>query len=418
MEDLFDELLFGDDLSPEARSSIRDRFDEDPDLAAAWAHWCEARRQIRAELQERLPDRQLLVLYVLDEDGEDEALTARERAALDDARDDIARALDAIPALEQVVERIREERADFDEVWATHVEGGDALADASVGDVSAEERASLDEAAPPDTAASPDRPDRAARPPRSREEEAPARRWSRRLAVAFTVVALAAVAFLFLPQGGPSTTTVTVADGSVQVETLADGSTVRLVGPATLSHPTGDAPARRVTLEDGRAFFDVPPREDASFVVQTPTATATVLGTQFGVTTQADTTDVVLATGSVRVNSKDTDDAESVVLEPGQRSRVTRGTAPAAPAPADLTAALDWTGLFVFRSVPLDTIAEHLQARYDAQVAVAAPLRRDTVTGTFDRQQPVEEVLNTLAATLGAEVREEGDNRYRLVPTP
>ena len=409
MEDLLDALLFGDDLSAEDRSSIQDRLDEDPDLVAAWDHWRAARQQIRAELQERLPDRRLLVLYVLEEAGDEEALTAREQDALDEARDDIRRALDATPALEQVVERIREERADFQEVWATHIEEeGDLLDDG-------EDTSTADTSEDAPTG----RTDRAARPPRSRgEEEASTRRWSRRLAVAFTIVALAAVAFLFWPQGGPTTTTVTVADGSVQIKSLGDGSTVRLVGPATLSYPDEDEPARRVTLTDGRAFFDVQPRTDASFVVETPTATATVLGTQFGVTTRADTTDVVLATGSVRVKSNEAATEEGIVLEPGQRSWVARGVQPAAPAPVDLTTALDWTGLFVFRSAPLNTIADRLQERYDAQVVVAPPLKDETVTGTFERQQPVEEVLNTLAATLGAEVQREGDNHYRLVPAP
>lgn len=405
MQDLYDALLFRNDLSPEDRSSIRDRFEDDPDLATAWAHWCEARRRIREELGERLPDRRLLVLYVLDQEGEDEALTAREREALDEARDRIARAIDTTPVFKQIVERIREERADFDEVWATHMAEDDVL----TGDVSPS-RTTSSERDPTG------RTDRAARPPQS-QEGSPARRWSRRLAVAFTTVAVAAVAFLFWPQS-PSTTTVTVADGSVQVETLDDGSTVRLVGPATLSYPTDDTEARRVTLENGRAFFDVQPRTDASFVVETPTATTSVLGTQFGVTTDPDTTNVVLATGSVRVAAKEASDKENVVLEPGQRSWVTRSAAPTAPTSVDLTDALDWTGLFVFRSTSLDTIVERLERQYDVQLAVTSSLAQETVTGTFDRDQPVEEVLGTLAATLGAEVQQQGDEQYRLAPAP
>jgi ferric-dicitrate binding protein FerR (iron transport regulator) len=363
------------------------------------------RERIRDRLQEHLSDRRLLVLHVLEQEGDDEALTARERAALEEARDDIAQAIDAIPALEQVVERIREERADFNEVWAMHVGEEDLLTDEA--DETTPDRAQRDPT---------DRIDRDARPPRSREE-APARRWSRRLAVAAILAGLAVVAVLFWPQGD-STNTVTVADGSVQVEELGDGSTVRLVGPATLSYPTGEAetPPRRATLTNGRAFFDVQHRTKASFVVETPTATTTVLGTQFGVTTQADTTEVVLATGSVRV--EDPDGTSEVVLEPGQHSRVAKGEGPTSPRPVDLTGALDWTGLFVFRSMPLDTIAERLNRHYDANITVAASLADEAVTGTFEREQPVKEVLATLAATLGAEVQTDGDDQYRLVPAP
>lgn len=404
MDDFYDALLFGDDRSPNDHSLIEERFEDDPDLASAWAHWCEVRRRIRDRLQEHLPDRRLLVLYVLEREGDADALTAQEREALDEVRDDIARAIDVIPALEQVVARIRDERADFDEMWATHVGGEDVR--------STDDGATTDGRTQRDPT---EREDRAARPPKSRDE-AWTRRWTRRLAVAVVVAGLAVTAVLFWPEG-PSATTVTVADGSVQVETLADGSTIRLVGPATLSYSPGDAqsPTRRVTLADGRAFFDVQPRKETSFVVETPTARATVLGTQFGVTTQPDTTEVVLASGAVRV--EDAKRTDGVVLEPGQQSRVVKNETPTTPTQVDLSGALDWTGLFVFRSLPLDAIAERLNRHYEARITVAESLTDEVVTGTFDREQPASEVVRALAATLGADVQTNGENRYRVVPS-
>ena len=400
MEDHLDALLFGRDLSPEVRSSIQEHFDDDPELASAWTHWCAVRRRLRDRLKERVSDRRLLVLYVLEQEGAAGALTAREQNALDECRDDIEQALDVIPALERVVERIRDEQADFEDTWATYVDD----------DVLSAEAPAADE---PAHSVSRERRDRAPRAPASQDATA-ARRWSRRLAAAALVVGLVVVGVLLWPQG-PSTTTVTVADGRVQVEEIGEGATVRLVGPATFSYPSEEAPVRRVQLTEGRAYFDVQPRSDASFVVETPTATATVLGTQFGVTTRADTTEVVLATGSVRVDDADAATEEGVVLEPGQRSWVAAGQAPAAPEAVDLTGALEWTGLFVFRSLPLNTIADRLAQRYDVQITVAESLADEPVTGTFEREQPVEEVLGALAATLGAEVQTEGDGQYRLV---
>jgi ferric-dicitrate binding protein FerR (iron transport regulator) len=398
MEDSLDALLFGRDLSPEDRSAIRDALDDDPDLATAWTHWCAVRRRLRSRLEEHVSDRRLLVLYVLEQEGAAEALTTQEAAALDGCRDDIARAIDTIPALEEVVDRIRDEQADFEEMWAAHMDEGTA-GDASPG------------------RAPEGRADRAPRAPASREGTS-TRRWARRLAGAALVVALAVIGVLLWPQG-PPTTTVTVADGAVQVKTLGDGTTMRLVGPASATYPASDAqgPVRQVTLNEGRAYFDVQPRSDASFVVETPTATATVLGTQFGVATRADTTEVVLATGSVRVDNTDDKADGGVVLEPGQRSWVTAGTAPASPESVDLTRALEWTGLFVFRSLPINTIADRLSRRHDVQIAVAPSLSGEPVTGTFEREQPVEEVLGALAATLGAEVQTDADGQYRLVPT-
>lgn len=400
MEDLLDTLLFTRDPTPEQRTALQAKLDEDESLAAAWAHWTRARAHLRDRMEERLSDRRLLVLYVMDEEGDDAALTDSEAAALDAARNDLERALGESPALRQIVARIREERADFDEVWARYED---------------EREGADDGAAVPEPTSREERTDRAPRAPAA-QEASTRQRWTRRFALASLVIGLAVGAFFLWPQG-PSTTTVTVAEGERRTVELGDGSTVRLAGDATFTYPTEtskEAP-RRVTLEEGRAFFDVQHRQSgASFVVQTPTATATVLGTQFGVTTTADTTEVTLASGSVQVGPVEDTAGGSVVLAPGEASWVAAGGAPSAPAPADLTTALDWTGLFVFRTVPMRTIAQRLSQHYDVQVTVAAPLADETVTGTFEREQPAPQVLDALAATLGAEVRQEGDT-YRLV---
>ncbi|MFB6249994.1 MAG: FecR family protein [Salinibacter sp.] len=404
MEDLLDVLLFDPDPAPDRREELEKRLDDDPELAAAWTQWCRVRTRLREHLQERLSDRRLLVLYVLAEEGHTEALTAEEQAALAAARDDIERALNERPALEHVVERIREERADFEAAWAAHAEPLGASADGTP---------AADGAAESEPATR--RTDRAPRSPGSRDSSTRAR-WTRRLALAALVAGVAVVALLFWP-GGDSTTTVTVADGATRTVTLADGSTVRLAGAARLSYPASwpQDGARRVSLRKGRAFFDVPRRPDgASFVVETPTATATVLGTQFGVRAAADTTEVVLASGSVQVRG--TSD-EPVVLKPGQKSWVARSEAPAPPTRTDLTEALDWTGLFVFRAVRLSSIADRLSRHYDVQITVADALADEPITGTFERQQPVRQVLDALAATLGAKVERDGDE-YRLVPQP
>ena len=65
--------------------------------------------------------------------------------------------------------------------------------------------------------------------------------------------------------------------------------------------------------------------------------------------------------------------------------------------------------------MPTKTIAQRLGAHYDVSVTVAPALAEEPVTGTFEREQPVSQVLETIARTLGAEVRTE-NGTYRLVP--
>lgn len=397
MEDLYESLLFDEELSPEQWEDFQQRMEEDPELARAWTGWTQVRNRLRDRLQEHLTDRRLLVLYALERAGYESALTVEERRALEASRDRLARAIEAIPALEQVVERIQDERADFEALWGQHMETDDAEAPSS----SASSREF--------------RSDRSPRPSRSRENRR-RRPWARRLALAFLLVGVGVLAVLFWPQK-TSRTTVEVGDDEQKVVELEDGSTVRLSGAATLSYSpdalTSDR--RHVTLEQGRAFFEVVPLdEETSFVVETPTARTTVVGTQFGVSTGADSTEVVLASGRVQVGTSDEADSETVALSPGERSLVEDGHPPTSPTPVDLTSALEWSGLFVFRSVSLDDITQRLSHHYDVSIAVAAGLQGERVTGTFDREQPVDQVLDALATTLGAEVRQDG-RTYRLV---
>lgn len=403
MENLVDALLFGDSLSSEEQASVRDELREDPDLAEAWVHWRQVRRRLGQRLDECVSDRRLLVLYVLAQEGDDAVLTAPERAALEATKEDIARSIEAVPALEDVVERIREERADFVEVWQKRT-----------GDRSpvyfGESR--TDDGSGPETR---ERTDRSARAPASRGVSN-TRRWSRRLMIASLVLGLAVVSLIFWPQ--ESSVTVSVDDDARQVVEVAEGITARLVGGTTLTYSAEETDGpQRVRMEEGRAFFEVASRPEGSpFVVETPTATATVLGTQFGVSTRGDTTEVVLATGRVRVDASTETSDRGVVLDPGQQSLVAAGEGPLPPTPVDLTASLDWTGLFVFRSMPVADVMDRLSDRYGVQITVGETLADEAVTGTFERDQSVEQVLAALAATLGADVQKVREDEYRLSP--
>ncbi len=399
MDDAYGPLLFEDDLSPEQRATLRERLEEDPALAEGWLRWQQVRTHLRNRLQEHLPDRRLLVLYALDDEGHDDLLTSEEAKALDTARDDIAKAVEAVPALQRVVGRIQDERADFETVWAQYRE---------------EIR---DGVSSMDRRAQSDRKERSPRRSAASRGEASGRRWAWRLTVMALLLGAAVLAVFYGPQEVNRATITVEADEQRQVE-FEDGSTVRLVGAATLSYTPGMSATeeQRVTLARGRAYFDVAARDEAPFVVTTPAAQTEVLGTQFGIAAGNDTTEVVLVEGQVRVGPDEEDEAEPVVLAPGERSMVRNGHAPTSPAPVDLTATLEWTGLFVFRAVPTSAIAERLSGHYGVSITVASALADEPVTGTFEREQSVEQVLDTIARTLGAEVRMD-EGTYHLEPS-
>ena len=189
-------------------------------------------------------------------------------------------------------------------------------------------------------------------------------RWSWRIAATVAVVAFVAVLTLVL-QRDRSLTTVTVAQGETQLIELADGSTVRLLGGSSLTYADPAKATsfnRRVTLA-GRAFFDIAP-DQQGFTVEKPPALATVLGTSFGIQAEA----------------------------------------------------LEWTGLFLFRSTPLSDAVARLSRRYGVDIAVSPDLEAEGVSGTFAREQSLQQILDALATTLNAAVQGNDADGYTMAP--
>ncbi|PEN09331.1 iron dicitrate transport regulator FecR [Longimonas halophila] len=397
MDRLFEAVLFYDDLPDERQSDVRRQLAEHPDLRDTLVQWMQVRTAIRRELEADVPRRELLVLYALDESGMTNALNADEQAALNEARPALEEALAAHPGLRDVVARIQEEHADFNAVWDAEV---GASHNASANNTLTEE------------ALRHDAPDRAA------DDYS----WALRLAAGVALI-LVAVSVAFLLPSSPDSTTVDVGAGEAETITLADGSSVRLSGVTRFTYPEevpdDDAPYV-VSIQTGKAFFDVTPRAERTFVVETPTATAEVLGTQFGVDTAPNHTDITLAEGALRVGAPDAPNTARHELAPGQATRVARDQAPTPPQDVNVNDALAWTGLFLFQQTPVERIAASLSTAYDVSITVDSDLAQEPVTGTFEREQPVDDVLDALAATLGASVERSASTptTYRLVATP
>lgn len=389
MKDKYDAIIFFEELPPERQEEVRAAIQDDAELARTFAHWRRFRAAVRARLKAHLPARSLLVLYALEAAGKDDVLDADERQALAHARPGIERVLDLHPGLETAVARIQDDEAAFEAAWTAHFAAAATAPGAGA------------RHAPTDRS-----------PQRSPTRRSPApspRRWAWRVGVAAALVLMAVLSVVFFLPREEQTRFTTGPDEVRRVE-LDDGSTVRLMAGSRLAY-TGAAFDRHVALEAGHAFFEVAASEDP-FIVETPTARATVLGTSFGLQADETETRIVLADGQVEVASRRTPE-RAVRLDPGQASRVAREGAPTAPTAVDVVETLSWTGLFVFRDTPMTLIAERLVQHYDTPVAVAPSLHEEGVTGTFEQDQPLAGILETIAATLDARVVTTDDG-YRV----
>lgn len=208
---------------------------------------------------------------------------------------------------------------------------------------------------------------------------------------------------------------VTAPAGAQVTATLPDGSTVQLNSGTTLTYPRGfstlpgrAAPSRSVTL-DGEAYFSVTHGE-RPFTVQTFNSRIEVLGTEFNVRareTDDGVTDVVVASGRVRVQRKAARAPEGVVLsEPGQRSRV--ATSVTASSVTDVSRTLAWRSRgFAVTDQPLSVVVRELERRFDLTLDLSdeAQAQGGSLSLYYARAVDAETIIHDLCTARGLSYR-------------
>ncbi len=366
MRDPIDDLLFRETFSPRSAEALRAAVKDDQALRDTILQWQNLGAALGQALDEYVPDRRLFVLYALSSAGHAALLSEEERRQLRRARPGLEAAVDSHPGLASAAAHIVSEKDDFDQCWQSF--------------------------------------DTGRRPATVRPL-----RWTWRIAAAIMLVGFAGLMAYVLRSGDDLHTIATVAGESVRV-TLPDGSEVFLTGETELAYDQA-AFDRRVRLE-GRVFMDVVSSPEF-FVVSTPTAEATVIGTRFGIEGSDDVTEVVLESGSLALAARGSPE-DRVILQPGHMSRVQQGSSPSDPVEVDLPRTLSWTGFFFFRATPMSAVAEQLEEAFGIRVSVEAALLSEAVSGTFDRRDGVEHILRVLSGTLGAVVEGDAEQGYQV----
>ena len=199
---------------------------------------------------------------------------------------------------------------------------------------------------------------------------------------------------------------------------LSDGTRVTLAPESRLRvSPHPGQPVREVDLV-GEAYFDVASDAEHPFVISAGSTVTRVLGTEFGVRAYPSdsTVQVAVADGRVAFRASDTSDADAVVLRPGELGRFEVGSDRITRQSVNLDAYLGWQqGRLAFDDTPLSQVAAHLERWYGIPVRIGdQSLRSRRVTASF-RDQPVDEVIAVVAATLGLEYTRIGQV-YTFLP--
>jgi len=185
------------------------------------------------------------------------------------------------------------------------------------------------------------------------------------------MAAAAALAVVIAPQlATPQTETYATAKGERRTVQLADGSTIDLNGGTRLS-VTLARDARRVTLDEGQAVFDVAHAAQRPFIIAAGDRTVRVVGTQFDVRRLGGKLSVTVARGAVEVRPSEGATGKAYRLHPGQRLDHVEGAAVARIAAAEPEEVLGWrSGRLVYREQPLSEVVADLNQQFAVPIRI------------------------------------------------
>lgn len=222
----------------------------------------------------------------------------------------------------------------------------------------------------------------------------PRRSWQ--IAAGFALLTVLVATLWNLAQAQP--TLVVNNTKAIKKVTLEDGSVVWLNQKTELSYLM-TSKKRSLTLK-GEAFFEVTKNPQRPFVVQTGALSTTVLGTSFNVEAfpEDERVEVSLVTGKVAIEVKKGNALNQIVLFPGEQIEYQPNNGKIVKSlfqTADETA---WrSGRLVLQKMPLNLALNQISRLYSAELHFdALQLKKCIVTSTFNKTDPIDEVLSVI----------------------
>jgi transmembrane sensor len=201
-----------------------------------------------------------------------------------------------------------------------------------------------------------------------------------------------------------------ISGDKVLSENLSDGSTVTLNSNSQLSYPARFVGNNRLVKLTGEAFFKVAPDKTKPFIISVQGATISVVGTSFDVKNRNGATEVIVATGIVKVKAH----GKEVQLYPGEKVMVTgAGTELIKQQNKGSLYNYYITGALICDQTPLYQLVDKLNEIYGVQIEITnSKLRNLPITTTF-KGQSLDEILKVIAETFNIKTEHQG-NRFLL----
>ena len=351
MNEFLQHLPFLEHMLPNERKRFEDALLTDTHLQKTFYNWLKIEEGLHKKSELLLENKDLLTLYAVAQVSP-EVLSKEEQEALHLGKSHIQEALKHYPALQLVVNRLKEDALAFNQMWK--------------------------EASKP------------------KAQVFYLYRWMS--AAALLLITLGGVWWLLNPFA--ESPPVPMAVETTALQQLPDGSTVKLDKDAKMELLFNEK-VRQVRLK-GNAYFEVKHlANNAKFQVVSQNAITQVLGTKFTVQSNSMQTTVHLIEGKVAFAAKENPQAQTI-LTPGETVSVigSRLIENQRNIPTDLK----WAGIWLFSDETFLSIAQKLTQEHKIDIQIDAKLQQERLNGRFSTTQNAEEILSALALSLNATV--------------
>ena len=250
------------------------------------------------------------------------------------------------------------------------------------------------------------------------QEEAPIfqlsaiwKRWA--LVASLLIIALGG---LYLAQRWAGEQTLAATQQHMEIVTLADGSTVTLRPHSTL-YQVSDGDNSQTLKLTGEAWFDVQQKRERTLRILAGNGRVEVTGTRFMVSKWNRRVQVYLESGSLTFELlKNHKVYESVALQPGQYSGITREQDLIAPANQSIDAYNDWlNNQMIFESRSLEYIFAELQQHFAITIMAPAGVLNDTLSGRIFLED-AHSSLGEVQQVLPGRFEKTASDTYRYLP--
>jgi len=194
------------------------------------------------------------------------------------------------------------------------------------------------------------------------------------------------------------------------MQTLPDGSAVTLNSHSRLTYPNHFRGDQRLVQLSGEGFFNITHDKTKPFIIKIKTVTVSVVGTSFNVKNVNNKTEVIVATGIVKVNVNGT----QALLHPGEKvTAVEKAAGMVVQRNQGSLYNYYITRSLVCDGTPLYELIDKMNQVYGTHIKIeGSQVRNLPITATFKGQTP-DQILNIVAETFKIKV-ERRQNQVTL----